>query len=221
MSVGVQRFFLYDEGEPSVGDFIKLSPEQILAIADFSDRNGFSGDPPELLSLAMRIGLSYEKTADLVQFAGFLDNEKNRLGLDPEGVVEEFEIYLRRKNLVDLQAKLPTVSPALKKLFAERPEIALRSKVASVTTGIVPVAIDFHSLCDLRPVFNEQRDNILDYVTVALVRVLVRSDGQQDSPVIFQIDRGGIDRLEEFLKRLRRKFSALEAVRNQLVGGKR
>lgn len=218
----IQRFFLYDEGEPTIEDLLKLSSEQILAFARHVDLHGFAGSPNELLSLADILGLSYEKTADLVQYAGYLQSERARLTLDLQGLLEEFDIYLERRDLsAEVKPKLLALSESLKKLFADRPQIALRAKVASVTSGVVPEGIDFRSICDLRPIFNEERDTIIEYSTVALVRILLRSETHQDSPVVFQIDSQGVTRMEEFLAQLRKKMAALEAVRGGLVGGKK
>jgi hypothetical protein len=219
----VQRFFLYDEGEPSIADFIRLKPEQILALTKFVDGNGFTGSPEELLTLAETLGLSYEKTADLVQFAGFLHAERARLNLDVDGVIQEFETYFERheNELHITRQQLTALYEPLRKLFSDRSEIARRMKIASVTSGVLPEAIDFHSLCDLRPVFNEERDAVFEYVPVALIRVLVRNELRQDSAFIFQIDRQGIAKLDDFLTRLKTKMAVLEGVRSELIGAKK
>lgn len=221
MAERIQRVFLYDEGEASIDDFIELTSEQILTLAEFVDRNGFTGSPEDLLSLARKLGRSYEKTGDLVQYAGFLQSERIRLRLNPEGLLEEFETYLERHNRVDAKPKLATLAEPLKRLFADRPEVAFRVKVASVTSAVVPQAVDFLSICDLRPVFNEERDSILEYVPIALVRVLVKSETRQADTLVFQIDREGVNGLEEFLNRLRKKMAVLETVRNDLIGAKK
>ena len=139
-----------------------------------------------------------------------------------EGLLEEFDIYLERRELTrELKPKLTALSESLKKLFADRPQIALREKVASVTSGVVPEAIDFHSICDLRPIFNEERDAIVEYTTVALVRILLRGGAQRDSSIVFQIDSQGATQMEKFLARLQKKMAVLETVRTALVGRKK
>jgi hypothetical protein len=218
----IQRFFLYDEGDPTIDDFLKLSPEQVLTFADHVDLHGFEGTTEELLSLARKLELSYEKTTDLMQFAGYLQNERARLKLGVEGLVEEFEIYLERRKIdIPLTSKLRSLSEPLKKLFADRPQIALRTKAATVTAGVMPQASDFWSIVDLRPIFNEERDTILEYATVALVRILLRTETREDSTVVFQIDPQGVSRLEQFLDRLKRKMAVLESVRSGLTVGER
>jgi hypothetical protein len=212
-----QRLFLYDEGDPSPRDFIDLSVEQLKTLTEFVDGHGFYGEAEEVLALAGRMGLSYEKTLDLLQLASFLEGERTRLHLAPEDMLSEYATYLDRHNWPELHTRLRANSDALKRLFSDRPEVRLRQKVETVTQGIVPVATDFYSLCDLRPVFNEERDSILEYSMVALIRVLVRSDTQQIVPLIFQIDRKGISQLEEFVARLRKKMTVLEQVRKELM----
>jgi hypothetical protein len=217
----IQRFFLYDEGEASIGDFIKLTPTQILTLAEFVDRNGFSGTPEDLLSLAQKLGVSYEKTADLVQYGAFLQSEKNRLELSLDGLIEEFEIFLERHGDADARSTLAKLAEPLKRLFADRPDIVLRAKVASITSAAVPEALDFLSICDLRPVFNEERDSILEYVPVALIRILVRSETREADTLVFQVSREGVKRLREFMDRLQKKMEMLELVRKGLMETKR
>jgi hypothetical protein len=218
----IQRLFLYDEGEPTIEDLLKLSVDQVLTIAAYVDAHGFAGSPDDLLSLANRLGLSYEKTADLIQYTGYLQTERARLDLDVSGLLQEFDLFLERHGLEsEVKAKLKALYEPLRKLFADRPEVALREKVASVTAGVVPEGVDFRSICDLRPIFNEERDTILDYTTIALVRVLLRSETHQDSTVSFQIDSQGLDKLEKFLIRLRKKMGVLDGVRKNLVGAKK
>jgi hypothetical protein len=218
----IQRLYLYDEPDPSIRDFLDLSVEQLSALVRYIDTSG-SVEPKEILALAAEIGRSYEKTLDLVQQANFLERERTRLGLTADDMIVEFETYLdRHPEVSELKPRLQTMSPELKRLFSDRPELAFRSKVATVTSGIVPQAIDFHSLCDLRPVFNEPRDAILEYVPVALVRVLVQSDVQEvNSSLIFQLDRNGISKLEDFLARLKKKMALLEGVRMELLERKK
>jgi hypothetical protein len=218
----IQRMFLYDEKEPTVDDLVNLSSDQIGVLSEFIDRHGFYGaEPREVLDLATGLGLSYEKTLDLLRYSAFLEQERTRLALTPDELIAEFRTYLIRHKLPTLLDGLPRIADALRMLFADRPEIAFRTKVRSVTTGIVPFASDFLSLCDLRPIFNDQRDAILDYATVALVRVQVRNDLREDSTLIFQIDQKGFAQMETFMENLGKKMAVLEEVREKLVGQKK
>ncbi len=217
----VQRFFLYDEGEPTISDLVTLLPDQVRAMSDHVDRYGFAGTPDQLLALAARLNISYEKTADLIQYAGYLQSERLRLGLDVSGLLEEFDTFLVRHKLEgELKQQLTALYEPLRKLFADRPKVALREKVASVTAGVVPQGIDFRSICDLRPIFDERRETILEYSVVALVRVLLRSEVLPDSTVVFQVDAQGVKQLEELVTRIKTKMTALEVARTRLIGGK-
>jgi hypothetical protein len=215
----VQRFYLNDEGTPNIADILRLTREQVLSLASYIDKRGLSGSREDLLALANELGLSFEKTTDLVQYAQYLQAERSRLGLDERGLFDEFDIYLERAGLKgELGLTLSELSEPLRKLFANRPQLALREKVVSVTAGVIPQAVDFRSLCDLRPIFDEQREKILEYIIVALVRVFLRSETGEDSTAVFQLDAEGIDKLEKFLGQLKSKMEALKSVRNRLVG---
>lgn len=220
----VQRFYLSDEGEPKMEDLLRLSLQQVIVMSDYVDRHGFAGTQEELLALAERLGVSYEKAVDLIQYSGYLQSERARLSLDVNGLLEEFDVYLERhKNRLqtELPAKLKALYEPLRKLFADRRQIALREKVASVTAGVIPEGVDFRSICDLRPIFNDERDKILDFATVALVRVLLRSETHQESTVFFQIDSEGVHKMKDFLERLQKKMAKLETVRLGLREGEK
>ncbi len=162
-----------------------------------------------------------EAKVTLIQYAGYLQSERLRLGLDVSGLLEEFDTFLVRHKLEgELKQQLTALYEPLRKLFADRPKVALREKVASVTAGVVPQGIDFRSICDLRPIFDERRETILEYSVVALVRVLLRSEVLPDSTVVFQVDAQGVKQLEELVTRIKTKMTALEVARTRLIGGK-
>jgi hypothetical protein len=96
-------------------------------------------------------------------------------------------------------------------------EVRLYSKRRTISSGIVPTASAFESLCDLRPVFNEPRDKILDYVSIALIRIRTQSDRQEPNDLIFQIDSDSLHLLEQFMDRLRKKFDVIEDTRRKLL----
>jgi hypothetical protein len=216
-----QRIFLGDEDQPSIQDFAELSSDQLILLANFIDVHGFRAETEDILSLSEKLNVSFEKANDLLYYAGYLEAQRARLGLSPGDMIVEFETYLDRHKLEDLKQGLSKISVELKSLFVDRPKIALLSKKATVTAGVVPKAVNFYTLCDLRPVFNEARDEALDYVPVALVRVLVQSEAQQNSSLIFQIDQAGVSQLEECLERMRKKMAFLEGVRHDLLERKK
>jgi hypothetical protein len=215
----IQRFMLWDEPRPKLSDFIGFSAGQLKIFAEFVDKYGFDATLGETLGLASSLGVSHERALDLLRYAELLDDQKEQLGLTPEDVIGEFRTYLEHKAppLVD---KLPALQPALVELFKNRPDVRLRSKRRMVSSGIIPSATAFESLCDLRPVFNDPRDKILDYVSIALIRIRTQSDRQESNDdLIFQIDKSGLDRLEKFMERLRKKFAVIEQTAQQLLEG--
>jgi hypothetical protein len=222
MSQRIQRVYFGDEPEASVRDLLSFSESQLEALARFLDRYGpFGGEMKDVLSLAGEVGLSFERTVDILRHIAYLESERSRLQLTADGMLEEFETYLdRHPRETQLKQRLGSISTPLKRIFSDRPEVAFRSKVATVTGSVVPQAVDFYSLCDLRPVFNDDREQpkALEYVPVALVRVIVRSDPQEaNSSLIFQMDRNGVSKLEEFLDRVKKKMAFLEGSRTELL----
>jgi hypothetical protein len=79
----IQRAFLYDEGEPKIEDLLRLTADQVHTLAAHVDQYGFSGTADELLSLAITLKLSYEKTADLIQFASYEAAQRQELIIQP------------------------------------------------------------------------------------------------------------------------------------------
>lgn len=221
MSERIQRVYFGDEPEISVRDLLGFSDKQLEALALFLDKHGPFGEVKDLLVLAAEMGLSFERTVDVVRHVAYLNGERSRLQLTPEGMLHEFETYLdRHPDAGGLKRRLASISAPLKRIFSDRPEIAFRSKMATVSAGVVPQAVDFYSLCDLRPVFNDDREQpkALDYVPVALIRVIVRNDVQEaNSSLVFQVDRSGISKLEEFLDRMKKKMAFLDDARRELL----
>jgi hypothetical protein len=213
----IQRFMLWDEPRPRLSDFVSFSPAQLDAFSSFIDRYGFDVALKETLELASILGVSHERALDLLRYAELLDDQKSQFKLTPEDVVEEFRTYLERKGTPQLLERLPTLASSLRDLFKERPDVRLSSKRRTVSGGIVPRALTFDSLCDLRPVFNEPRDKILDYSSIALIRIRTESDRQESNDLIFQIDSDGLRLLEQFMERLRKKFEVIEETRRRLL----
>jgi hypothetical protein len=218
--IRIQRFMLWDEPRPTLRDFVQFAPEQLNRFSAFVDKYGFDAGLNETLELASALGVSHERALDLLRYLELLDDQKSRLALTSEDVVEEFRTYLERK-APDFLKKLGDVAPALVGLFKERPDVRLSSKRKAVTAGIVANARAFESLCDLRPVFNEAREKILDYVSVALIRVRTENDRREPDDFVFQIDARGLLLMEQFMERLKKKFEVLDGVRSRLLEDKR
>jgi hypothetical protein len=214
----IQRFMLWDEPRPKLIDFLALSADQLRAFAGFIDKFGFDARLGETLELAIALGISHEKALDLLRYAALLEDQKIQFALSSQDVVEEFRTYLLRRSAPPEQFEnLKRLEPAVVELFKDRPEMRLRSKRRAVSAGIVPSATSFESLCDLRPVFNEARDKILDYVSVALIRIQTQSDRQEPEDLVFQIDKSGLQKLDAFMDRIKKKFDVIEQTRQQLV----
>jgi hypothetical protein len=213
----IQRLMLWDEPRPTLKDFLKFKPDQLMAFVRFVDRFGFDADFEKTLELATDLGVSHERAIDLIRYAELIDDQRSRLQLTSADVLQEFRTYVSRRGL-EFEKTLPSIEPALSQLFKERgDEARLYAKRKVVAAGIIPNALVFESLCDLRPVFNEARDRILDYVSVALIRVRTHSDRHDSDDLVFQIDRGGLRLLEQFTERLRKKFDVIEESRKRLL----
>jgi hypothetical protein len=216
MPAQIQRLLLWDVGRPTLKDLADLSPEQLRTISEFIDENGFDPVLTKTLILAGQIELSHEKTLDLLRYTQFLDDQRKQLELTSDDIIAEFGTYAENKKSAELKTRLPIIEAALKELFRDRPGLRMRAKVRSVTTGIVPVAIDFHSLCDLRPIFNEERTAVVEWVPVTLVRVRVHKDTGDEEDLVFQIDANGVKEMEALLARLRKKLDVIEHSRHKL-----
>jgi hypothetical protein len=213
----IQRLMLWDEDRPTMGDLIALSARQLQVLSAFIDLHGFEADFAQTLELAAGLGVSHERTIDLVRYLQFLDDQRSRLKFKPGDMLQEFRTYGRRKKIERLEAKLQAIETPLLDLFKDRAEGRLRAKKAAVTKGIVASAIGFDSLCDLRPVFNEERDKIVDYVPVAIVRIRAQRDiSREPVELVFQIDKSTLEDMERFMELLRKKFRIIEQVRKDL-----
>jgi hypothetical protein len=208
----VQRLMFWDEPRPTLKDLLDLSTDQLATLAQFVDRCGFEADLSETFDLATKLGLPHERSVDLLRYMQLLNDQRIHFGLRAEEVLEEFRTYVRRKELKQSEAKLPSIAPALARLFTDSPEASLRAKKKAIAAGIVAAATGFDSLCDLRPVFDEERGKIVAYVPLALVRVRTRRDtSREPSEVVFQIDAAGLDQMEKFMALLREKFRIMES----------
>jgi len=217
----VQRLLFWDEEKPTLNTLAALSSDQLAVVAEFVEQKGFSSDFHDTLDLAQRLGISHEGTLDVLRYVGFLDNQRQQFSLSTDDIIDEFQLYAQRRSPGELETRLREREPLLRRLFSAHPVSELRAKIQEVSTAIVPMGVSFTSLCDLRPVFNDERDKIVEYAVAALIRIDTRSSGGEDSNLIFQLDLMGLESLEAAVAQLRKKWSAISSLRDQLLGGSR
>jgi hypothetical protein len=201
------QLFLPDELERDLKRILELDDAALGKIAELMDTEAGIGGT---LSVARRFAQHAEVppyVASLaVQVARYLARQKRECELDEAGVIDE------------LVAAFPKLAPLLNRrrqvltaLLSGKPQAERLRKKERLSHGIVKTLVGVDGYCDLRPVFDADRKEIVDQVRVVLARLQLEDETGDEETVVLQLNDESLKKLDEFLVVTKRKLACLSA----------
>jgi len=197
------QLLLPDELEGDLKRILEFDDAALGKIAELMDtQSAVAG----MLSVARRFA---EETSVPVypafltgQAVRFLARQKRELGLDESSVVDELARVFPK-----LADRLNERREALVALLGDKPQAERLRKKERLSRGVVKTLVDIDGYCDLRPVFDAERKEIVDEVRVVLVRMRVEDELGDEESLVLQLNDESIAKLEEFLEVTKRKLN--------------
>jgi hypothetical protein len=215
----VHWLFLPNEALDDLETLASLSDEKIQKLRGFLDSSEFRPKYSVYVKISDLLGLSDESAARLCTFINYVQKQRIKNAKSGETIPDEIENFLRRitgdkergraeKVLGNLHARAKLLSG----LFSELPEYELSAKVRGLETGPLPHLKSFRTLCDIRPVYDTEAENIVSFfptITLSLVTHAFESDETKEFFV--QLTESDIGEFKKQFDRLEKKLAKLKA----------
>lgn len=178
--------------------------------------DAFDSDKERVEPMALRLGVEVEPLRLILNFLAFLYDEVN------DSAVEKDSLEEISKQIVDTAKKSDYAEPYLRgvseEIIASRLSVLLRKndnidtfgKSRRLRSGFSPVATEFASFVDLRPLLTEDRQSVLKLVPI--VQFMISADSSQTfaKSYVFQMDRRRLKALKDAVDAAMQKLDVIE-----------
>lgn len=132
----------------------------------------------------------------------------------PPDILGEVALRMEASNLSDehkaqVASSITDNRELLLRLFSEEVRRPIEEKKSQLERGISNIAVDFRSICDIRPVFDEPAENIISWVVVMLLDIVVEDENQEESHLVVSMNNDSLKELEKVVRRARKKMDKL------------
>jgi hypothetical protein len=198
---------------------LELSDEQFSALErDIRSPLGFGTSEERCARLADALGSSQENVEFLLSFLEFVyrrvQNEGGANTTQEEMIDSIFSSISFEpevgKTGGETKASIALLRTRLLRLSSFNEHAEIRRKVDRLKNGFLPNAVAFSSFVDLRPVFDEERENINGYVITTQLRISTEQADKEDSLVI-QLSPHALSKLADAVNDAKKKLSLLES----------
>ena len=217
--------FLPNSAIASLRLLSRLSSEAIDELRDILEgdfgREGYS----LYLRIGELAGVPDQDGATFHSFWEYVQDERrseSKSGLD---VISEFVAFIKsysdsnpnssEQDLDNISKKIHAKRQRLAGIFGDVPGREHARKVNALEAGPLPHISSFKSFCDLRPVFDKNGTNIVEFVPSIVLRIRTHGYPEEHKEILVQSTESQISTLENELRRLRKK---LEKMRGRFPG---
>jgi hypothetical protein len=197
-----------------VSDIKRLSAVPDLQIDQLSDAL-HSASEFYLIEKVVAANISDEKHANAVSrlVDRIIPESINYL----TGMVKSWRKSLDEPDSYMTEKELEAVSNALNKLIRNSPAISRvkKAQVLKTVTGNEVFGVMF--VCDARPVYNEERDDIEGYLPVTTMKIVYQRQNGDSEEIEFALMPNEIDLLVDRATKAREKIRVLNAKMMQLL----
>lgn len=199
------RLFFPPALEDDLKRILDFDDTALGKIAELMDTDAAVG---ETLDVARRFsdeaGIPPYSANLVVQIARFLGRQKRQCKLNENDVVDQLVTACP-----DIADTLNNRREVLVALVSQKPNVDVLRKKDRLSRGIVKTLVDINGYCDVRPVFDADRQRIVDQVRVVVVRLQLEDEVGDEESVVLQLNDDSIAKLEEFLATTKRKLDSI------------
>lgn len=198
---------------------VSLSPDKIATLRGFLDSSEFRPRYSFFVTVAELLDITDESAAKLCTFVNHVQSQREKRGKDGSSVPDELESFLvRASKKRELREEARRLIPYLKAnreafatLFTDRPRHDLSEKVRGLETGPLPHLHKFRTYLDVRPVYNADATEIVEYRTLITLGLTIHSTTSGDfEEVVVQLVEDDLAELRAQFSRLDNKLSVLK-----------
>jgi hypothetical protein len=203
------RLYIPQEAAGDLAQLLSLTDDQIRKLTSALDSGlATQGSGAILEHLSRELGCSYAKCWIAWGLARFIGGQRSAADISDETVIDDL--------VGVLEAEAPGAAEQVKgkrevllDLFAPKPQGEHFAKLHRLRWGPLRAAQGFRSVCDIRPVFDEAREDIVGAFPVSILAIDCQNESGDKETIVVQLNDESMARLKESLETLERKLSKL------------
>jgi hypothetical protein len=211
--------FLPDDAIKDVAILASLSQDRLSALRGYLDSTEFRPRYGFYVKVADLLGISDEAAANFCTFINHVNTQRMKLRREVASIPAELESFLSRvasagKSQDEAQRLIGFVRAnrtLIANLFADLPERDFSAKVRGLETGPLPHLHAFRTFCDVRPVFDDKADGIIQQfpiLTLSLVTHCTATDRYEQ--VVVQLTEADLTAFRDAFARLDKKLKLIK-----------
>lgn len=202
----MKQLFLPDGLEADLEHLLSLEDSALSTIAELLDSETAGRSTADLVeAVTDRTCVAPYQVFKAIQVVRYLSEEKDDAELSDDAFFEQL-VRAYPQFAPAFSSRRKTIAP----LFADKPRGALAQKKLRLSEGIVKTLRSIRGVCDVRPIFDAERHEIVDQVQVVLARIIIADDRGDDETIVLQLNESSIEKLNKFVEVTKRKLEAME-----------
>lgn len=208
-----RHIFIPEQGTRDLITFASLTSSQIQKLESIlSDTQNFT--PLDIyVAIMNELDVDDDTAASIYNIYNYVVQVVTEKQLAPGKIIDELVLVLKNTEhdgADEAVMQLETNRTAFEKLLSADSMEGLAAKKRSLESGFYGSVVDIRSVCDLRPVFNPERTEILDWLsTIYFEFSVIRGQGFPEL-VPISLDVRAFQQLREEVDRVERKLKIIE-----------
>lgn len=196
-----------------------LNPDQILVLTKILNESSEMNIETICLQLGDELKISEDTALQLYMNLCYLCDIASERELDENGILSELQdaiqkVEMDKENKDKLIEFFSHPSTEIYSLFSLDAKWRMGRKKRRLTAGLYNPIESFRSICDVRPVFDEKREKIIDAGITITFEIIARSLTGRHEKIFLTLN-------EEMLENLRKKievtYKKIEAIKKKFL----
>lgn len=217
-----RRAFIAPEMHEGMASLFSMTDAQLKGFDDVLGRSLGKNIIELYTDIVNALSISDERTADLVEayrYILFLTHEREV----PVGdVLDEVRAALEKSKAAGAQDAAENIrehSKSFVDFFSKTTGHSIAAKRRYLASRLFNSVLDIHSVCDLRPILNEKRTEIVDWITSTYLEFTVTDSLGSAEIVPLNLDAAALDKLRKELASVETKVRLIQS--QKVLGGKK
>ena len=207
MKDGPRYLVIPDEGQKDISALLSLDANQMrMIIQTLGKKETLKTTKSSYERVAEAANLSHEVALNVLSAITNLIHQRQRYELSDEQLLDDLQAgWPKETKKLDEDAKKTLLS-----ILSESEEGYLVQKVQNLRVGFATRLVSVRSICDVRPVFDRNREVIQGALLIASLGITTHDENHRDQTFVLQLTRSDLAKLRQCLEETERKLKVME-----------
>jgi len=205
-----RKFLIPKESYSDLEIFFNLTDENISKIIDIIKQNNIKKAEDFCVAIVNNLGLTDSESTSIFKVFSFILNFILEYEATFEEVISELIDSANRENNTDLRELIESGATNNKdqfdELFMLNKKESKGLKKLWLSSSVIDSVIQIKTICDIRPVFNEKREEIEDYIPICHFEIIITNSLDQQENVHLTFNKESFEELKDKIKETDQKF---------------